>query len=382
MSYDSYYSDNCNNDSCHSDDDHSVDSYGTTSFSDGSYNGALAENYCPCQPVQIKIFKPENMYIDKGSYDGEIEDYNSDDASISHDHNRSNRQDNGDADADHDDKSHTGDSRDQIKDKNRKEEMNENSKDDAEDEISPKYNMITSFCSTPIVMPAPKIGIKHLLTRQSNRVRTNKSNETRTFRRTLLKSEHIPTPSFQTLVVQHTFDFKACGTLIVPAELRRKYKDSLEQKNLFSLRNRNDKYFQMWKNIRREKAYGNTNVRMNDYRYTEVKFHECTSQRDHDRCIREIKRQDNNKIHENENDLADGIVKRRYYLYLQCIILPALVAYIKEGFAKAQEKELNKQKHYCLFKSVILPASVAHVEDKSTKASAFDTHADVFFRHL
>ena len=64
------YSDNCDNDSCHSDDDHSVDSYKSTSSSHYSYDGVPSEKHCPCQPVEINIFNPENVYIDKGSYDG------------------------------------------------------------------------------------------------------------------------------------------------------------------------------------------------------------------------------------------------------------------------------------------------------------------------
>ena len=178
MSYSSDYSDNYDDDSCHSNDNHFVGSYGTSSSSHGSYDDAPEKIYCPCQPIQIKIFNQENIYIDKGSYNGEIEDYNFDNASTSCDHNRSDRQDNGDANSDRDDKSLIGDSRDQIKDKSMKEEMNENSKNDAKNKISPKRNTITLFRGTPISMPVPKIGITYLSTHQSNRDRTSESDET------------------------------------------------------------------------------------------------------------------------------------------------------------------------------------------------------------
>ena len=64
MSYDSDYSDNCDDDSCPYNNVHSVDTYETTPSAHYSYDGAPQENYCPCQPVEINIFIPENIYME------------------------------------------------------------------------------------------------------------------------------------------------------------------------------------------------------------------------------------------------------------------------------------------------------------------------------
>ena len=76
MSDFSDYSANCDDDSCYSDDVHSVDSYDTPPSFHHPYNGAPSENCCPCQPVQIQIFHPKNVYIPTNSYDGVLDETN------------------------------------------------------------------------------------------------------------------------------------------------------------------------------------------------------------------------------------------------------------------------------------------------------------------
>ena len=125
MSYESDYSDNCDEDNCYSNDVHSVDSYDSIPSSKYSYDGAPSENCCPCQPVQIHIFSPENVYLPRDTYDGNHDYQKSDTTSTACDHGRSDHRDNGDADDDisrPDDYSRNNnprddESRNQIKDK-------------------------------------------------------------------------------------------------------------------------------------------------------------------------------------------------------------------------------------------------------------------------
>ena len=154
----SEYSDSYDNDSCYSDDVHSVDSYDSTPSSHHSYDGAPSENCCPCQPVQIKIVNPENVYVNR--------DCNfADDDSTACDHNRS--EENGQAD---DKISHCPDDNSRennpCDDDSRKvqenvdEEKNENIENGSDDKIPASCNMIATFRGLPIDTRTPSMRVR------------------------------------------------------------------------------------------------------------------------------------------------------------------------------------------------------------------------------